>query len=120
MNKSALPLPTEDEECVLLVDYLNALRMQKKIRRFTKIPNETFTKSWSQKRKNKRQGLNPGFPDYVILLKRRILFIEMKRRKLSTVSPEQQEWHRDLQELNLGIYVCRGFDEAKAAVEAAL
>ena len=65
-------------------------------------------------------GVVKGFPDYVILTKRRPLFIEMKRTKKSSISEEQKTWHRELQRLNLSVHVCKGFAEARQVIEEAI
>lgn len=108
---------TEFEECVRFVNYLDVLMMQGKVIRYTHIPNETFTTFKSVKMKNKRMGVNPGFPDYIIILRAKIICVEMKRAKGGTVSPEQILWIKDLTERGVASYVCKGFDEARKVVE---
>lgn len=112
--------PYEYNECCTLADYLDTLQRQRKILRYTHIPNETWTKSWSQKIKNKKQGVRKGFPDYVIVCHYRLVFIEMKRKKGGEIKPEQQEWIDDLQKLGFTAVICRGFDEAKIVIDANL
>lgn len=46
-------VPTEYEEQVALVQYLNLMGIK-----HTSIPNSTFTTSWGQKMKNKKMGLH--------------------------------------------------------------
>lgn len=112
-----LLLPTEYDECVALAAYLDTLQTQKKILRYTHIPNETYTKSWHAKMKNKRQGVRPGFPDYVILFPNTILFLEMKRKKGGALSQEQKEWLLDLAKFE-EVAICYGFDEAKKLIDS--
>lgn len=114
MSMNKMPLLSEYTECLLLVDYLETLKTQGKIILFTHVPNETFTKSWSIKTKNKRMGVRRGFPDYVIVFKKnkRIIFIEMKALK-GKLSVEQEEWRQALD----FAYVCFGFDEAKKVID---
>lgn len=89
------PTPTEAEEQIALVEWLELQGL-----RFTAIPNSTYTTSWSQKTKNRRTGLRAGLPDILILVAPsqakdnlgRALFVEMKRLKGGTVSPQQREW----------------------------
>jgi len=104
---------TEDEECFLLAEWLNL-----KGYKFTHIPNETFTKFWSVKIKNRKLGVSKGFPDYAIIVNNKLIFIEMKRLKGGQVSEHQKEW---IDALNLcdgvDVYVCKGFDEAKQIIE---
>lgn len=110
-------LGTEFAECVTLTAYLEQMKKQGKVVMFTHIPNSTFTKSWSQKRKNTAMGLNPGFPDYVILTPKEMIVLEMKRKKGGVVSKEQKEWLLQLWKLNIQAVVCQGFDEAKEYLE---
>lgn len=105
-----MTFPTEQAECEQL-----ALWLKSKKYKFTHVPNETFTKSWSQKLKNKRAGVSKGFPDYVILVRDCCVFIEMKKQKGGTVSKEQKEWIEALGK-NHFAKVCKGFEEAKAYV----
>lgn len=68
---------TESQESIALASYLRANGY-----RFTKSPNETYTKSWNQKRKNTLEGVSKGTPDYMIVLKRKsLLFIELKKSR---------------------------------------
>lgn len=105
--------PLEASECYTLVEYLNL----KKIK-FTHIPQETFTKSWGVKMKNKRMGVKKGVPDYIICLPKILLFIEMKRVKGSSVSEEQLEWQKELSKYdNVKSFIAYGFDEAKKIID---
>lgn len=83
--------------------------------KFTSIPNSTFTKSFSQKRKNKAEWLKSWLPDLLIILQRwSLLFIELKRSKksLSKVSKEQKEWIDELNKIsNVEARVCYGAKE---------
>lgn len=109
---------TEYDECVLLVDYLDQLVNMKKVRMYTHIPNETYTTSWSVKRKNKALGVKKGFPDYVILFNDYTLFLEMKREKKGVVSKEQRQWLFELAKLGHRTHVAHGFDDAKEIVDS--
>lgn len=120
-----MPHPTETQDCMALVEWMEAKRL-----RFSHVPQETYTKSWSIKVKNKRMGVRKGVPDYLIILPQddrhetsRLLFIEMKRKGTSPsdVSPEQRAWLADLNDV-LGVtgVVCKGLDEAIAAIEKAI
>jgi hypothetical protein len=88
---------------------------------YTKIAHETWTKSWGQKHKNKDEGLKKGFPDYVICLPKKLLFIELKKVKGGVVSIEQKEWIEQLDKYD-GVYaaVCRGAKEAIELIEIEL
>ena len=106
--------PTEYEECVAFVEYLKLKNLL-----FTHIAQETYTKSWNQKRKNKAMGVRKGFPDYVIVVKNKLIFIEMKRKKGGVVSDEQAGWQNALKNISPNVYaeICYGADEAINFVE---
>lgn len=110
--KFTKPIPTEYEEQCKFVQYLEILKKKGAIKRFTAIPNSTYTKSWSQKHKNKASGLRSGLPDLFILTPNGSLFIEMKRTKGGTTSATQKEWIKDLNDSGIPTKVCKGYDEA--------
>ena len=63
-------------------------------------------------------GLRKGLPDLLVIIKNNLVFIEMKRVKLSKVSDEQKEWIESLNKCNgVNAYVCKGFDEAKIVID---
>lgn len=101
--------PTEyDEQCVF-VEWLEWNKIK-----FTATAHSTYTKSWKQKSKNTKSGLRRGFPDMVVVLKNKLLFIEMKRKKpKGKLSVEQEEWLACLGQIeNIESIVCYGADEA--------
>jgi hypothetical protein len=115
-------VPREDEEQAVFVSWLN----DREIKHF-RVPSETYTKSWSQKRKNKALGVVRGVPDLFVVVspfqsadgEGYVLALEMKRVKLSTVSPEQEAWQETLNGLglpNVQAYVAKGAEEAKRIV----
>lgn len=104
--------------------------------KFTAIPNNTFSGTYieGQKYKSQKQaakqvamGLRRGLCDLLIVYKvpehrgkgKRCLYLEMKREKGGTVSPEQREWIDTLNECEgTTARVAKGFDEAKAIIDA--
>ena len=118
----------EEQEQALFVDWLEMNNLK-----FTAIPNNTWTTSFNQKRKNKRTGLRPGFPDMIVIVPgadkvHRLICIEMKKAKQigkkgrpiggGKLKPHQQEWIIALNKCNdVEAFVCYGFEEAKAVVE---
>lgn len=110
-------IASEYQECLYLVEYLEHLRNMGRVTMYTHIPNSTYTSSWAQKRKNMRMGVSKGVPDYMILLKNSICFIEMKMERRGTVSLEQAEWMRQFNALGIPAKVCRGFVQAKEFIE---
>ncbi|MFW5619127.1 MAG: VRR-NUC domain-containing protein [Campylobacter hyointestinalis] len=102
-------IPLEEQEQMKFVSWLRV----KKIRHIH-IANERMC-SVVYKKKLKALGTYAGFPDLMIFLANRTLFIEMKRsdKRLSRVSKEQNEWLEFLNLLDEGsAKVCYGADEA--------
>lgn len=112
LKKAKMFIPTEEEDCIALVNYLEELKDWGQIKLFTHIPNSTFTKLWSVKVKNKRMGVRAGFPDYFILTNKKPIIIEMKRIVGGIVSNEQNEWISELNNTGILTRVCYGLDEA--------
>lgn len=112
MPNSTSVIPSEYDEQVALVQYLNL----KGIPHF-RVPNETYTKSWNQKRMNKALGVQPGIPDLFVIVKNQLLGIEMKRRKGGVVSEPQKKWIAILNGANVPTKVCRGYEEAIQFIE---
>lgn len=110
---------SEFQEQVLFVEYLDILKNQGKIVMFTAIPNSTWTPSWGQKVKNKKAGLNPGFPDLIILTKKKAICIEMKVHP-NKLSKEQASWIANLMNAGIYCYVAYGFSEAKEFIDSEL
>ena len=114
MQKEITPLETVEQQA--LAHYLRANGYV-----FYKSPSETFTKSWSQKRKNKLEWVTKWYPDITIILKRwSLLFIELKRKKksLSRVSNEQKFWINELNNINnVQAEVCYWAAEAISLIE---
>ena len=114
--------PLEDAEQTTFVRWLEDNDLK-----FTAVPNSTYTKFESQKRKNHRVGLRAGFPDMIVLIpptksidgEGYFLNIEMKRLIGSSTSQEQKDWNAAINELNLAntvAYICKGSESAKNVV----
>lgn len=111
--------PLEHDECIALVAYLDILVKQGKVIAYTHIPQETYTKNWGTKMRNKREGVKSGIPDYLIVFKnKKILFLEMKRQKGGTVSVEQKDWLEKLAGKTTLSGVAKGFDSAKTMIDS--
>lgn len=106
-------IPTEHMEGMVLTKYLDLLVSLGKVVVFTHTPQETFTKSWGIKMRNKQAGVRKGIPDYLIVTPKKILFIELKRVKGGHVKPDQKIWIEALNTAGATASVCKGFDEAK-------
>lgn len=107
-----LPIPTEDDEQKLVVEYCDLMGYP----RF-RVPNETFTKSWNQKRKNRVLGVSRGVPDLFVIVKHQLIAIEMKRLKGSVTSPQQVEWLKRLNDAGIPARVCKGAVAAIAFIQ---
>lgn len=85
-------------------------------RRVGQKPNFNFL------RKRKASGWRPGVPDYIIITKKDVLFIEMKRSKSSpsATKPSQVEWMNAINDTGGNAVICKGFDEAKKYLEEKL
>jgi len=119
MTMTISPRSEYNEQCTL-VEYLDLLKATGKILMYTALPNNLFTKSWSQKVKQKRQGLKPGFPDLVIVTKDKVIFLEMKRVRGGVLSDEQMVWLEALKGKQTVSGVAKGFDKAKAYLDEVL
>lgn len=84
---------------------------------FSHIGNETGHSPEAKRRaiRMKQQGTSRGFPDYVIALPGvGVIYIELKRRKGSTISPEQKQWIEVLNACpGAEARICKGFDECR-------
>lgn len=98
-------IPTEAEEARRLVAYLRI-----KGYKFTHIANETGSgrTAMLQGRRNKQQGVSKGFPDYLIIVNNRLIAIELKRTKGSTITQEQKDWLEALQNAGVPARICKG------------
>ena len=108
----------EDAECYLLAKHLEILKKRGIVQTYAHINNEVWTKSWTQKRRIKDMGSPAGLPDYIIVIKNILIFIEMKKIKGGKVSPAQQEWLNALQAAGEYSFVCNGFEEAKKILDS--
>lgn len=102
----------EDRICLQLARDLTMLQAAGVVQKFAHINNEVFTKSWNQKRRIADMGSPAGLPDYIIVIRGQLLFLEVKTEK-GRLSPHQKEW---LDALTLATgkqaHVAYGYDEA--------
>jgi hypothetical protein len=109
--KPKVPLETDEQKT--FVQYLRLRGIK-----HSKLAQETYTKSYRQKAKNKAEGLVPGIPDMLLIIENHLIFIEMKRKKGSSLSDSQRQWIKDLNNCNgVGAFVCYGAEEAIHTVE---
>lgn len=91
---------------------------------FTHIPNETGSSPEAKRRavRMKQAGTSPGFPDYLIFIKRNgimhLIAIELKKDTKSKASVTQKAWLKILAMFGFKCAVCHGWGEAKEFVES--
>jgi hypothetical protein len=100
-------------------EYLEHLEVASWLRikgvRFQHSPNDTYTTSFKAKMANKRKGVSPGFPDFLVVTPNDgLVFVELKRTKGGRVSNEQREWLIALGKAGCPSVVCAGAKEAIA------
>jgi hypothetical protein len=107
-------IPSEDREQMLLVQWFR--RTYPGVRIFA-IPNGGHRHP-AVAAKLKATGASAGVPDLFIPAWK--LWIEMKRVKGGTVSAEQKDWIKYLEEVGYCVKVCKGAEAAKAQIRAFL
>lgn len=136
-NLANIDNPTEDQEQEAFVQYLR-LKGYPHFR----VPNETYTRSWSQKAKNKKLGVSSGVPDLAVVVPNtgtrrvyvetldsddsadydqpisRLVLIEMKRKRGGVTSANQKQWIKTLNEAGIQTVVCKGCDAAIEFIES--
>jgi hypothetical protein len=99
--------PTEHEEQSLFVQWFS---LQFPAIRLFSVPNGIRT-GFKQAMKAKKEGMSKGVPD--IFIPELNVAIEFKRIKGSSVSPEQKDWLRYLEDrCDMTCFVAYGCDEA--------
>lgn len=78
------------------------------------VPNGG-ARSGLQGAKLKAEGVSAGVPDLFVPAWH--LWVEMKRAKGGTVSPEQKDWMAYLESVGYRCIVGRGFDDARQQIE---
>lgn len=78
------------------------------------VPNGG-ARSGLQGAKLKAEGVSPGVPD--LFVPAWVLWVEMKRSKGGTLSPEQKDWIAYLDDCGYQCIVGRGFEDAKQQIE---
>lgn len=131
-NLANIDNPTEDQEQEAFVQWLR-LKGYPHFR----VPNETYTRSWSQKAKNKKLGVSSGVPDLFVAVpfppphliiahkdrddevrNKTLVAIEMKRKKGGVTSENQKKWIKTLNEAGIQTVVCKGCDAAIEFIES--
>lgn len=107
--------PPEDQEQLALVNWLRMKGI-----RFHHSPNGGHRHK-AVASKMKAQGVSAGFPDLIIFpainSNLPVLFVEMKRQRVGTVSEHQKEWLDYLNRAGFPAQVCKGFHDARRFIE---
>lgn len=61
---------------------------------------------------NKRKGVSPGFPDFLVVGRNGLVFVELKRSQYGKISDEQRAWLAALGVAGCPGSVCYGAKEA--------
>lgn len=109
---SADRIPTEHEEQRELVRWFR--QTYQGVRIFA-IPNGG-ARSPATAGRLKAEGVSSGVPDLCIPAWK--LWIEMKRTKGGSVSPEQKDWIKYLEDVGYCVKVCKGAEDAKVQIQA--
>ena len=84
------------------------------------IPNGGKRTRW-QAQQAKAEGMVAGAPDLAVILPNGVTaWVEMKRRKASSVSAAQKAMIARLESLGHKVRVCRGWEEARSFIEEVL
>lgn len=115
-----LPVPTEGEEQQAVFQWA-ALAQGKwpELRLLYHIPNEGKRTAYTGARL-RSEGLRQGVPDICLPVSRggySSLYIELKRSRNSKTSDAQREWLEDLKAAGNCAVLCRGAEEAIAALK---
>ena len=118
---TTIPFRTESQEQMAVAKLLRIYQEQGKVILYSKLAQETYTKFITVKRRNRMEGLVEGVPDLLIILKDRVLFIEMKRVKKAhpKTTPAQLAWQEALNGTmgNVFATVAYGYEEAKVFID---
>jgi hypothetical protein len=106
-------VPNEYEEQVVLRQYCEFKGLP-----FFAVPNETYTTSWNQKRRNRAKGVVSGVPDFWVIANGILIAIELKRIKGGVVSESQKRWLKLLNDAGTPAKVCKGAEEAIKFIES--
>jgi hypothetical protein len=124
-----LPVPTEYQEQCKIVEWARMMSLHDARLRLLRAGMEGVRLTIGTRVKAKRAGLDASWPDLTLFVPRpkgngdgawHALFIELKRRKGGTVSPEQREMHDRLRCQGYRVEVCRGADEAIVVIKGYL
>jgi hypothetical protein len=115
---------SEHQEQCLVIDWCHAhLDLDPRLELIFAIPNGLWAKNKGVALKAKAEGLKKGVPDLLLPIASKGwhgLFVEMKKLTGSSTSTAQKQWHTDLREQGYAVELCKGHEQAIAAIVAYL
>lgn len=117
LSSTRAEIPTEDQEQIALIQWANT---QPSIKDLLFHSPNGGSRHKLEALKLKRMGVKAGVPDLFLPIptsQHHGLFIELKRRRLSTLTIEQKWWLNALAERGYCAEVAYGWEEAKNIIE---
>ena len=115
------PLPSESAEQAAVIDWAHAMCQRFPCLALLYASQAGARVSWKQAKRLKAEGMQRGIPDLHLPVARNGshgLWIEMKRRRGSLVSPRQRWWHDALRLHGHQVVVAKGAEHAIAILFA--
>ena len=113
-----------------VVNYLEKLKLIKKIDAFTAVPNSTFVPETKYKAsngfdlgrkrildKNTETGVRPGFPDLTLVIQGKAYFVEIKKETRSKIQDNQKFWIKTLNFGEITAFVACSLQEVELIIE---
>ena len=108
----------ESEEGKVFAQWLKVQRDMGNVIEYSKLQQDTWAKNFKIVGKARAEGVRPGVPDYLVVLKCGVFFIELKAKDGGQISNDQARWIFVLNERRgVDALVCKGADEAIAYIQ---
>ena len=121
--KNRIPTPTEDVEQINLFRWAEFQSGKYAVLRMMYHTPNGGKRGKAEAGRFRAMGVKAGVPDIFLPYPLRYpdrqycgLYIELKRQKGGTVSPEQKEWLRYLRAAGYAVEVCRGWEAAAKTI----
>ena len=116
-------VPTEEQEQITLFNWAAMMEYRyPELRYMYHVPNGGY-RNKAEAGRFKAQGVKSGVPDIVLPAARgqyHGLYIELKRTEGGKLSADQRDWLEFLTEQGYFAVICKGWEEAKNAIEGYL